>query len=181
MKESRATKRKGQTLRKQGTQSYRDYGSMVLMTYCQPVAVFRTAFSLYAHSLFEMGCQRSGGQGMESHDDDSRIGLGQDCYLDLDGEVLMKDGGTQYLTPIAFRLLRYLAEHLGEVLTSEDLIRRAWGKNGMVPRDELYVYIRKIRLELEDDPDEPQCLKTVRHRGYVLYARQKEKSPCGAP
>lgn len=111
--------------------------------------------------------------------DDSRIDLGDDCYLDLDGAVLVKDGKIKDLTPIGFRLLRYLAEHIGELLTTEALIRRAWGNQGMVQRDELYVYMRKIRLALEDNPGAPKCLKTLRHQGYVLYARQKKKSASG--
>lgn len=106
--------------------------------------------------------------------EDSRIDLGDDCYLDLNGAVLMKDGKIRYLTPIAFRLFVYFALHVGETLTVEELIHRAWGKQGVVQRDELYVYIRKIRLALEDNPNAPKCLKTLRHLGYVLYPRQKE-------
>lgn len=106
-------------------------------------------------------------------DGESRIGLGDDCYLDLDGAVLIKDGQTVYLTPMTFRLLRYMADHMGSVLTVEELIRRLWGKQVMVHRDELYVYIRKIRMALEDEPNKPRCLKTFRNRGYVLYPRQK--------
>ncbi|WP_040288940.1 winged helix-turn-helix domain-containing protein [Alicyclobacillus hesperidum] len=111
-----------------------------------------------------------------SREIDSRISLGDDCYLNLNGAVLVKDGETKYLTPIAFRLLRYLAERIGEVVPSDDLIIRGWGENTMAQRDELYVFIRQIRIQLEDNPDAPTCLKTVRRKGYVLYARQKQES-----
>ena len=85
----------------------------------------------------------------------------------------MKDGEQIYLTSIAFRLLRMLAEHSGEVVSSQDLIRRGWGKDSLVERDELYVYISTIRANLEDLPRKPRCLKTVRGQGYVLYPRVK--------
>lgn len=111
---------------------------------------------------------------------ESRISLGDDCYLNLNGAVLVKDGDTKYLTPIEFRLLRYLAEHMGEVVSSNDLIVRGWGENTMAQRDELYVFIRQIRIQLEDNPDEPTCLQTIRRRGYVLYPRQKPAEPCAS-
>lgn len=109
---------------------------------------------------------------------DGRISLGDDCYLNLNGAVLIKDGETKYLTPIAFRLLRYLAEHIGEVVSSNDLFLRGWGEDTMAQRDELYVFIRQIRIQLEDNLDAPTCLKTVRRQGYILCARQKQDSSC---
>jgi DNA-binding response OmpR family regulator len=110
---------------------------------------------------------------MREVDSQSLICIGNGCYLDLDGDILIKDGRIKYLSPIAFRLLRYLAEHLGEAVASEELICRAWGKGAIDKRDELYVYIRQIRIELEDDPNQPRCLKTVRKFGYVLCPFQK--------
>ena len=112
---------------------------------------------------------------------DSRIGLGDDCYLNLNGAVLVKDGDTKYLTPIEFRLLRYLAEHMGEVVSSNELIVRGWGENTMAQRDELYVFIHQIRVQLEDNPENPTWLKTVRRRGYILYPRRKYCSSCTLP
>ncbi|QSO52806.1 winged helix-turn-helix domain-containing protein [Alicyclobacillus curvatus] len=112
---------------------------------------------------------------------DSRIWLGDDCYLNLNGAVLVKDGETKYLTPIEFRLLRYLAEHMGEVVLSNELIVRGWGENTMAQRDELYVFIHQIRVQLEDNPENPTCLKTVRRRGYILYPRRKYCSSCTLP
>lgn len=108
---------------------------------------------------------------------DGHISLGDDCYLNLNGAVLVKDGDTKYLTPIAFRLLRYLAENMGEVVSSNDLFLRGWGEDTMAQRDELYVFIRQIRIQLEDDPDAPTCLRTIRRKGYILSARQKQDSP----
>lgn len=110
---------------------------------------------------------------MRSDKEDSRIDIGDDCYLDLDGEFLMKDGERLYLTGMAFRLLRFLAEQPGEILSTDDLIRRGWGKDSMVERDELYVYINLIRASLEDTPKDPQCLKNIRGQGYVLCPRRK--------
>lgn len=112
---------------------------------------------------------------------DGHISIGDDCYLNLNGAVLIKDGKTKYLTPIAFRLLRYLAEHIGEVVSSNELFLRGWGEDAMAQRDELYVFIRQIRKQLEDDPDSPTCLKTLRRKGYILYARQKQDSACSLP
>lgn len=110
---------------------------------------------------------------MRPDEEDSRIGMGDDCYLDLDGEFLMKDGERLYLTGMAFRLLRFLAEHPREIISTQDLIRRGWGKDSLVDRDELYVYINIIRGSLEDVPRKPCCLKTIRGQGYVFFPRVK--------
>ena len=61
----------------------------------------------------------------------NQMSLGDDCCLDLDGTLLVKDGKTIYMTPIAFRLLLYLAEHVEEIVPSDDLFVRGWGKETM--------------------------------------------------
>lgn len=90
--------------------------------------------------------------------DNTTISLGEDCYLDIEQEVIIKDGMERGLSRTMFRVLRYLAENMGEEVSPTEMIRRGWGKNSTIRKDALYVVIKRIRDRLEDDPSNPQCL-----------------------
>ncbi len=72
------------------------------------------------------------------------------------------------LTPKAFSLLRYLAEHPGRLLTKADLLQAVWAD--ALVTDALHVCIREIREALGDDPRKPQYIETVHRRGYRFVA-----------
>ncbi|WP_429844398.1 winged helix-turn-helix domain-containing protein [Brevibacillus sp. FIR094] len=113
---------------------------------------------------------------MNSTVDNMTISLGEDCYLDIEQEVIVKDGMESALSRTMFKVLRYLAEKIGEERTPTELIRRGWGKNSTIQKDALYVVIKRIRERLEDDPSKPQCLVSNYGKGYVLYLRKKKKA-----
>lgn len=98
--------------------------------------------------------------------------LGDRFYLDIEKEILSKDGLPIALSRIQFRLLHYLAQHLGQPVKDVDLINYAWGTEAFVSRNDLYVYINRLRQRLEDNPKRPQCLMSLRGIGYVLYPRK---------
>jgi DNA-binding response OmpR family regulator len=71
------------------------------------------------------------------------------------------------LTPIEFRLARYLLAHPGRPFSREALIEAVWGYDGTVGSDRTVdVHIRHLREKLEDDPTHPRWLVTVRGVGY---------------
>lgn len=108
--------------------------------------------------------------------DNKMISLGEDCFLDVEQEVIVKDGMERALSRTMFKVLRYLAEHMEQEVSPAELIQRGWGKNSTIRKDALYVIIKRIRDRLEDDPSRPQCLVTNYGSGYILYPRKKEKS-----
>jgi DNA-binding response OmpR family regulator len=79
----------------------------------------------------------------------------------LEGEPLT-------LTPTEFRVLAYLAERAGEAVSQEDLVERAWGGYRQEGGSALRRYIWFLRKKIEDDPDSPKRLVTIRGFGYRL-------------
>ena len=72
------------------------------------------------------------------------------------------------LTPKEFQILALLADHPGEVFTSEELVETIWGKEYAGEAISIPVYIRRIRLKIEKDPSRPEYLQTVWRFGYKL-------------
>lgn len=67
-----------------------------------------------------------------------------------------------------FDLLAYLCEHKNTAIPKEKLLAEVWGAFSMVEASTLTVHIRWLREKLEDDPAEPQHIKTVYKVGYML-------------
>lgn len=90
-----------------------------------------------------------------------------DLVLDLERFQVMRRGQVVDLTPIEFRLLRYLASNPGRPFTREHLIETLWGYESDIGSDRTVdVHMRHLRQKLEDDPANPRWLVTVRGIGY---------------
>jgi DNA-binding response OmpR family regulator len=72
------------------------------------------------------------------------------------------------LTPTEFRVLARLAERAGEAVSQEDLVEHAWGVVRTEGGSALRRYIWFLRKKIEDDPDSPTRLLTIRGFGYRL-------------
>lgn len=71
-----------------------------------------------------------------------------------------------------FDLLHALALEAGRVIPTEDLLNRVWGAEFAGEPQVVYVHIRRLRAKLEDDPNRPQRLITVRGVGYKLVPQE---------
>jgi DNA-binding response OmpR family regulator len=90
-----------------------------------------------------------------------------DVSLDMERLEVSRGSQTIYLTPIEFRLLRYLASHPGRPFTRSELIEAVWGYESDVGQDRTVdVHIRHLREKLEEDPANPRWLVTLRGVGY---------------
>ena len=99
--------------------------------------------------------------------------LYQDDYLTVDREnrrVLVK-GAPVRLTPTEYRLLAYLIECTGQVLTHEQILARVWGWEYRDSVDYVHVYVSRLRSKLEEDPQNPRYLRTERRLGYRFKAQ----------
>jgi DNA-binding response OmpR family regulator len=84
----------------------------------------------------------------------------------LDAKVY-KNGQELYLTALEYRLLLTFANNEGQVLTRNQLLEGIWDIAGDFVNDNtLTVYIKRLRDKLEDDPQNPTIIKTVRGLGY---------------
>jgi DNA-binding response OmpR family regulator len=78
------------------------------------------------------------------------------------------DGRQVPLTTTEFRLLEQLAEHIGEVVTREELIEQVWGSDFLEDTRLLDVHVSRLRSKIEDNPGRPRHVVTVRGVGYKL-------------
>lgn len=86
----------------------------------------------------------------------------------LSGKVY-KNGKEILLTALEYRLFLIFANHFGQVLTRTQLLDRIWDVGGDFVNDNtLTVYIKRLREKLEDDPQNPTMIKTVRGMGYKV-------------
>ena len=85
--------------------------------------------------------------------------------LDATNERLLRDGKEIRLTPKAFALLRYLAEHSDKLITKEVLLKTLW-PDVSVTDAVLTVCIGEIRKALGDKPNKPKFVETVHRRGF---------------
>ena len=78
-----------------------------------------------------------------------------------------KNGVPLELTAAEYKLLCLFLRSPGQVLTKETILNALWDCEGnYVDTNTLTVYIRRLRLKVEDDPGSPQRLVTVRGMGY---------------
>jgi len=87
--------------------------------------------------------------------------------LDIATRRAINNGRTIDLTMKEFELLKYLMEHPREVLTREQILENVWGYDFMGESNVIEVYIRYLRLKIEDE-GQKRLIQTVRGVGYVL-------------
>jgi DNA-binding response OmpR family regulator len=91
-----------------------------------------------------------------------------DVEIRPDEEVVLRGGTPVHLTRTEFDLLVELAGAAGAVVTREELLRRVWGYDYFGDTRLLDVHVRRLRRKIEQDPDAPRCVLTVRGRGYKV-------------
>jgi two-component system, OmpR family, response regulator NblR len=90
-----------------------------------------------------------------------------DLVLDIASRRAIHNGRSIDLTMKEFELLKFLMEHPREVLTREQILENVWGYDFMGESNVIEVYIRYLRLKIEDESHK-RLIQTVRGVGYVL-------------
>ena len=90
--------------------------------------------------------------------------------VDLERRRIAREGRDVHLTPIEFRLLACLAQHLGMVVTHRQLLREVWGPSHVEHTHYLRIYMKQLRDKLEVDPVRPRHFVTETGVGYRLVA-----------
>ncbi len=105
-----------------------------------------------------------------------RTGRGQSVWrlknltIDLDRGQVMKEGREIFLSALEYRLLLVFVNHPGTVLSRSRLLEEIWDIAGDYVNDNtLTVYMKRLREKIEDDPQNPELIVTVRGLGYRLY------------
>lgn len=91
-----------------------------------------------------------------------------DIIIDTTKLLVKKDGKELYLSALEYRILFLFATHPGQVFTRNQLLSELWDMAGEFVNDNtLTVYIKRLREKVEDEPQDPKLIKTVRGVGYV--------------
>ena len=77
-----------------------------------------------------------------------------------------KGGQTIELSPREFKMMKYFAEHRGEVVTRDQLLDHVWGYEGLPLTRTVDMHIAKLRQKIEDIPSDPRHIITVHRVGY---------------
>ena len=91
-----------------------------------------------------------------------------DIEIDAGHHVITRNGNALKLTPKEFDLLAFLARNKGLVFSRDQLLEKVWGYDYSGDTRTVDVHIRWLREKVEDNPDEPKRLITVRGVGYKL-------------
>ena len=84
---------------------------------------------------------------------------------------MLKGGDEVNLTKTEFRLLCEFADHAGAVLSRDQLLERVWGYEYLGDSRLVDAHVRRLRVKIEDQPDDPRLIVTVRGLGYRLIGR----------
>ena len=87
--------------------------------------------------------------------------------VDTDKAAVTKNGAELPLSALEYRILLVFLSNRGRVLSRDRLLEEIWDAGGDYVNDNtLTVYIKRLREKLEDDPQQPRLIKTVRGIGY---------------
>lgn len=94
-----------------------------------------------------------------------------DLLLDIDHYRVLKNGTDLGLTPKEFKLLYFLVQNKGQVLSREQLLRGVWEYNDLGTSRIVDIHISHLRDKIEPDPQHPKYIKTVRGFGYSFEGK----------
>ncbi|MBF4553032.1 MtrAB system response regulator MtrA [Corynebacterium suicordis] len=89
-----------------------------------------------------------------------------DLSINVAGHQVSRGGEEISLTPIEFELLVVMASRPRQVFTREELLELVWGYRKSSDTRLVNVHIQRLRSKIEQDPDDPQIIQTVRGIGY---------------
>lgn len=93
----------------------------------------------------------------------------KDLTIDKDKCCAYKDGELIELGAKEYKLLLFFMEHPEKVFTKRQLYQAAWDGEYYDDDNTIMVHISRIRNKIEDDPQQPRYLKTIRGIGYKLH------------
>jgi two-component system, OmpR family, KDP operon response regulator KdpE len=105
-----------------------------------------------------------GGQGLQT-----AVVIG-DLTVDYAQHKVTMYGQEVMLTPIEYRILAYLVQNAGRVVTQDLLLEHVWGPEYVGESHMLQVNINRLRRKLEEDPALPKYIMTKVGVGYLVPA-----------
>ena len=87
--------------------------------------------------------------------------------MNLEQGAVYKNNERIELTALEYKILALFFENKGRILTRGQILSGIWDEsNNFVNNNTLTVYIKRLREKIEEDPNAPKIIKTVRGMGY---------------
>lgn len=117
--------------------------------------------------------RRSNAENTQKQEKVTEIKIGA-LIIHPEAYIASKRGQQIDLTHREFELLHYLAQHIGQVMTRENLLQTVWGYDYFGDVRTVDVTVRRLREKIEDTPSHPTWLVTRRGVGYYLRNPEQE-------
>ena len=95
------------------------------------------------------------------------VSIKDGLVLDTGRRKLIKNGVEVSLKAMEYKMLVYLLEKRGFVVTKDEFLKNVWGDE-FIGEGTLAVHIRHLREKIENDPNSPDIIKTVWGVGYII-------------
>ncbi|MBN2147823.1 MAG: response regulator transcription factor [Anaerolineales bacterium] len=109
------------------------------------------------------------------------IEVDESLRLDFDRHEIWVDGNLINLRPTEYRLLYYLVQNAGWVVSHDQILTNVWGYEYREQPHYVRLYINYLRQKIEKDPANPKYILTERGIGYRFVDFRREKPPQPAP
>jgi DNA-binding response OmpR family regulator len=115
--------------------------------------------------------------------DNKNLTHNNDCFIiepfqiDQRSKSVLFNGKSLNLTRKEFELFELLAKDIDRVFMTHEIINHLWPENSRATKSDLYQYMHLLRKKIEDDPNNPHWILTVKGFGYKLNAPAKMDQP----
>jgi two-component system KDP operon response regulator KdpE len=92
--------------------------------------------------------------------------IANELRVDYSRRLVFLDNEEIHLTPIEYRLIAFLTQHAGKVITHRQLLKEVWGPSHIEQTQYLRVYMTQLRHKIEKDPARPRFLINEPGVGY---------------
>ena len=95
-----------------------------------------------------------------------------DLRVNVSSATVTKGEKELFLSALEYRLLLLLLQNKGQILTTNQLLEEIWDASGEYVNDNtLSVYMKRLREKIEENPQIPRLLHTIRGIGYRMEDR----------
>lgn len=98
-----------------------------------------------------------------------------DLRVNVSSATVTKGEKELFLSALEYRLLLLLLQNKGQILTRNQLLEEIWDASGEYVNDNtLSVYMKRLREKIEENPQSPRLLHTIRGIGYRMEDRVEQ-------
>jgi DNA-binding response OmpR family regulator len=91
-----------------------------------------------------------------------------EVIVDFVNGTATRAGTPLQMSPLEMKLLRYLVERRGLIVTRDELLEKVWGHAAGLATRTVDVHIASLRQKLERNPSQPEVIQTVYGEGYSI-------------